>query len=198
MQCRQCPTSCASVKDYLNHCKIHGPKIPCCTCQLWFSGRNRFYEHYKTHTTNIVVSDPVISNILKCSHCTESFHTYNDFRIHVQKLYPVTLIDCPCCGKRKLPSYDSFRLHYFREHKDYLSEKPQPDVQNVEELQTAHNDSFSGSEDEDMPLCNEDTTLRQEREMLKIDLVAKLMLIQGKHGMPQGMIFKLQRSLLSI
>ena len=125
-------------------------------------------------------------------------HTYNDFRTHVQKLYPVTLIDCPCCGRRKIPSYDSFRHHYFREHKDYLSEKPQPDVQNVEELQTAHNDSFSGSEDEDMPLCDEDTTLRQEREMLKIDLVAKLMLIQGKHGMPQGMIFKLQRSLLSI
>ena len=71
-------------------------------------------------------------------------------------------------------------------------------LQNVEELHTAHNDSFSASEDEDMPLLDEDTTLRQEREMLKIDLVAKLMLIQGKHRFPQGMLFKLQRSLPSI
>ena len=66
---------------------------------------------------------------------------------------------------------------------------------------TGHDNSFDYSEDEEMPMSIEnpdDSTFHEERENMKVQFLAKIMLIAGSHGVPQGIIFKLHRLLFTV
>ena len=164
-------------------------------------------EHYihPCHTEKNIVSQQQLNVPLRCSHCTENFTSYEDFKNHVKKLWPKIKIDCPSCGKRNISTFAAFKMHYSRNHKENLSKYRNPDLMNDIEQdfnsQTDHENSFDYSEDEEMPMSIEDpddSTLHEEREKMKVQFLAKIMLIAGTHGVPQGIIFKLHRLIFTV
>ena len=203
MKCKKCPVNCANIENYIRHSKSHGNIIPCCNCNLAFTGRTQFFDHFKCHKEKTIVSQQRLTAPLRCSHCSENFTSYEDFKNHVKKLYPQTKIDCPSCGKRNICTFGAFRLHYFRDHKQNLAKNQSPDLMNDIDFssETGHDESFDYSGDEEMPMSIEDpddTTLNEEREKMKVQFLAKIMLIAGSHGVPQGIIFKLHRLLFTV
>jgi hypothetical protein len=121
MKCpvENCQIQCNCVSEYLKHCETHGNKYhteyPCDKCSdPPFTSHTSFYRHLQEKHKNEENNSTL--RLLTCSHCKSKFNNFESFKKHVQKLYPITRISCPCCSSQLFITYGAFYKHFKRYH----------------------------------------------------------------------------------
>ena len=136
MKCpvEKCQIQCDSVIEYLKHCETHGnkyhPEYPCDKCSHPpFTSHTSFYRHLQEEHKN--EDNNTALRLLTCSHCKTKFNNFESFKKHVQKLYPITRISCPCCSSQLFITYGAFYKHFKRYHDIYDKKIVKKDCQRV-------------------------------------------------------------------
>ena len=206
MKCpvEECQIQCNTVIEYLKHCETHGdkyhPEYPCDKCShLPFTSHTSFYRHLQEEHKN--EDNNTALRILICSHCKEKFNNFESFKKHVQKLYPITKITCPCCSSQLFITYRAFYKHFKRNHD--INDKKKCQREHIEsndslDITPESNESLDitpkSNESSDITDAPEITNQTEEPDMLYyqtemekvlVDLVTDLMSLNSEHGFSQ-------------
>ena len=145
VKCDHCHMVLKSHRDYFEHSKTRhrvGGKVrvrcPKPSCWHAFTSISVFYHHLNVHDNRAarVKAPQAVHEKLRCTHCDDDFDGIRPFMIHVRPVLEEwesqgsqgeTTVKCPAphCHNRKVASWDAFRKHWGRHHKDTATQ-PQP------------------------------------------------------------------------
>lgn len=215
--------------QYFQHSQLrHGfggkvrVRCPKPSCMFTFSGKTAFFKHLRTQHDNradTVKAPQAVHEKVRCTHCHDDFDGIGPFMIHVKPVLEdwddqsqgdIT-VKCPAphCHNRKVVSWQAFRMHWSRHHKDTATQRqPRTSCEDLaaedlaaEDLEACAveydssaedhhgDDDYAGSMDYDEDPTADPFLARVDKELSK--LVAVLARVKSAHAVADLAIDKI-------